>query len=124
MEMLLVFTSIGMDNFESEIWLELRPVLLACIHRRFEAKEQLKILEEVSRKIDWNVKICLSYKGHSDSYQVLSVEGTPTFLLFADGEEIGRVLGKVSPEALIKFVSEKLAQKVSDPEQISFPPLP
>lgn len=119
-----MFTSIGMDNFESEVRLELRPVLVACIHRGFEAKAQLKILEEVSRKIAWNIKICILYKGISDASRVLSVEGTPTFLLYLDGEEIGRILGKVPPEKLIGFVSEKLEQEVGDQEQISFPPLP
>ncbi len=115
-----MYTSIGMDNFESEIGLERRPVLLACIRRGFEAKEQLQILEEVSRKIG-NVKICILYQGLSDAYRVLSVEGTPTFLLYADGEEIGRVLGKVLPGTLIEFVLEKLAQEVSYLEQLSFP---
>ncbi len=105
-----MFCSIDMDNFESEIWLESRPVLLACIHRGFEANEQLKILEAVSTKIAWEVKICLLYKGLSDAYRVLSVEGTPSFLLYIDGEERGRVLGKVPPETLIDFVSQKLEQ--------------
>jgi len=113
-----------MDNFESEIRLELRPVLLACIHRGFEAKEQLKILEAASRKIDQNVKICYLYEGFRHAYRVLTVEGTPTFLLFVDGEEIGRVLGKVAPEVLIEFVSEKLAQEVGDIERLLFPPSP
>ena len=119
--MLRVFTSIGMDNFESEIMLELKPVLLACIHRGFEAKEQLKILEVVSRKIDQNVKICFLYEGFSHAYRALSIEGTPTFLLFVDGEEVGRVLGKVAPEKLIEFVEEKLAQEVGDLERLLSP---
>lgn len=121
MEMLYVFTSIAMDNFESEIRLELRPVLLACIRHGFEAKEQLKILEAVSRKITRNVKICLLYEGLNDAYRVLSVEGTPTFILYLDGEEIGRILGKVSPKVLNEFVVEKLTQVVGDLEQMSFP---
>ena len=116
-----MFTSIAMDNFESEIRLELRPVLLACIRRGFEAKEQLKILEAVSRKIARNVKICLLYEGLNEAYRVLSVEGTPTFILYLDGEEIGRILGKVSPKTLNEFVLEKLTQVVGDLEQISFP---
>jgi len=115
-----VFTSIGIDNFESEIRLEPRPVLLACIHRGFEGREQLKVLEAVSRKIARDVKICLLYEGLSDAYQVLSVEGTPTFLLFVDGEEAGRLLGKVPPETLIGFVLEKLAHGVDALERISF----
>lgn len=116
-----MFTSVGMDNFESEIRLELRPVILACIHRGFEAKEQIKILETVSRKTSWNVKICILYEGVNNSYRELSIEGTPTFLLYVDGEEKGRILGKVTPETLIDFVSEKLTKEVDDLEQISFP---
>jgi len=115
-----VFTSIGMENVESVIRLEQRPVLLACLRRGFEAKAQLKILKEVSGKIG-NVKICLLYEGVSDIFRMLSVEGTPTFLLYVDGEEKGRILGKVLPEMLIELVLEKLAQEVDDQEQISFP---
>ena len=118
-----MFTSVGMDNFESEISLELRPVLLACIRRGFEAKDQLKTLEAVSDKLARKVKICLVYEGISDAYRVLSVEGTPTFLLYVDGEEIGRILGKVLPEKLIEFVLKTLAQEVAELKQISFPPL-
>ena len=115
-----MFTSIGMDNFESEIRLELRPILLACIRRGFEAKEQLKVLEKVSREIDRSVKICVLYEGLSDAYRMLSVEGTPTFLLYFDGEEIGRILGKVAPENLSEYVSEQLGKHMSDLERISF----
>lgn len=115
-----MFTSVGMDNFESEITLELRPVLMACIRRGFEEKEQLKILKAVSSKIARNVKICLVYEGTNDAYRVLSVEGTPTFLLYVDGEEVGRVLGKVNPETLIDFVLENLRQKMGPLEQLSF----
>jgi thioredoxin-related protein len=109
-----------MDNFESEIRLELRPILLACIRRGFESKEQLKVLEQVSSEIDRSVKICIVYEGLSDAYRILSVEGTPTFLLYIDGEEIGRLLGKVAPENLIDFVAEQLGKHMSDLERISF----
>jgi hypothetical protein len=114
-----VFTSIGLDNFESEIRLELRPILLACIRRGFEAKEQHMVLKAVSSEIDRNVKICVLYEGQSDAYRMLSVEGTPTFLLYFNGEEIGRILGKVVPEKLVDFVSEQLGQHMSELERIS-----
>ena len=116
-----MFTSIGMDNFESEISLEMKPVLLACIRRGFEAKEQLKVLETVSRKMAQSVKICLLYDGPNDVYRELSVAGTPTFLIYLGGEEVARVLGKVSPETLVEFVVDKLSQEMTELEQLVNP---
>lgn len=103
-----MFTSIGMDNFEAEIGLEKRPVLLACIRRGFEMSEQIRLLEEVSKKHTHSLKICLLYEGLNEAYRELAVDGTPTFLLFFKGQEKGRMLGKVKMEALSTFILESL----------------
>ena len=109
-----MFTSVGMDNFDSEIRLELKPVLLACIRRGFELREQIDLLEKVSRKYAPNLKICLLFEGLNEVYRALSIEGTPTFLLFFGGEEKGRMLGKVKMETLSTFVFQSLQQELSD----------
>ena len=110
-----MFTSVSMDNFDSEIRLEMKPVLLACIRRGFELREQINLLEKVSRKYAQNLKICLLFEGGNEAYRTLAIEGTPTFLLFLGGEEKGRMLGKVKMETLSTFVFESLQQELSDP---------
>lgn len=110
-----MFTSVGMDNFDSEIRLEMKPVLLACIRRGFELREQIDLLEKVSRKYAHNLKICLLFEGLNEAYRTLAIEGTPTFLLFFRGEEKGRMLGKVKMETLSTFVFKSLQQEVGDP---------
>ena len=45
-----MFTSVGIDNFESEIRLAKKPVLVSCIRRDLELKEQIELLELVSKK--------------------------------------------------------------------------
>ena len=80
-----MFTSVGMDNFDSEIRLEMKPVLLACIRRGYELREQIDLLEKVSRKYAHNLKICLLYEGLNEIYRTLAIEGTPTFILFLGG---------------------------------------
>lgn len=37
------------------------------------------------------------------------IKGVPTFVLFQDGEERGRVVGAQSPDQLIGFIKEHLA---------------
>ena len=110
-----MFTSVGMDNFDSEIRLEMKPVLLACIRRGFELREQIDLLEKVSRKYAHNLKICLLFEGLNEAYRTLAIEGTPTFLLFFGGQEKGRMLGKVKMETLSTFVFESLQQELGDP---------
>ncbi len=109
-----MFTSVGMDNFDSEIRLEMKPVLLACIRRGFELREQIDLLEKISRKYAPNLKICLLYEGLNEVYRTLAIQGTPTFLLFFGGEEKGRMLGKVKVETLNTFVFKSLQQELSD----------
>ena len=110
-----MFTSVGMDNFDSEIRLEMKPVLLACIRRGFELREQIDLLEKVSRKYAHNLKICLLFEGLNEAYRTLAIEGTPTFLLFFGGEEKGRMLGKVKMETLSTFVFKSLQQDLDEP---------
>ncbi len=114
-----MFTSVGMDNFDSEIRLEMKPVLLACIRRGYELREQIDLLEKVSRKYAHNLKICLLFEGLNETYRTLAIEGTPTFILFLGGKEKGRMLGKVKIETLNAFIFESLQQELSDPSALA-----
>jgi hypothetical protein len=102
-----VFITIDTENFESEIITAKNPVLLACIRRDHELKEQLELLEKVSKE-NSKLKICLLHEDFNDIYKILRIEGTPTFLVFLWKEEKGRLLGKVDNTVLDAFIAKSL----------------
>ena len=106
-----MFTSVEMENFESEVKMASKPVLLACIRRGFELREQIELLEMVSEQYAHTIKICIVYEDYNEAYRALNIEGTPTFLMFLEGEEKGRMLGNAKTETLSAFVDEFLQQR-------------
>jgi len=105
----MFITSIRLDNFELEIIEEKRPVLLACLHRYFEFREQTDVLKMVSKEYAESLKVCVLSEDFSRFFsEKFGIEGSPIFLIFNDGEEINRLLGKVDRERLIAFLSQTL----------------
>nr|QIV52802.1 hypothetical protein [uncultured bacterium] len=102
-----MFTTIDTENFESEIITAKDPVLLACIRRDHELKEQLELLENISKE-NSKLKICILHEDFSEIYKILRIEGTPTFLIFLWKEEKGRLLGKVNISVLTSFIAKSL----------------
>lgn len=96
---------IDIDNLESEIMASDNLILLACIPKGFEFKEQIGIVEEISKKYHPFLKACLVAQ---DSIQVLGkkfrIRGTPFFLIFEEGKEKGRLLGGANKKTLIAFL--------------------
>ena len=100
-----MFVSIGMDNFDSEIKAEKRSVLLACIRRDDEFKEQTAVLDNVSKRYGERLKVCLLDEDSFGAFsKKLGIEGTPTFIAFYAGKEKGRMLGKADRETLSSFI--------------------
>ena len=104
-----MFISIGNDNFESEIIKEEKPILAACIHRYFEFKEQIDVLESISKKCGNTLKICLMDDDFIMTFrEKLKINGTPTFLIFNEGKVMDMMLGKVDEDTLMAFVLRAL----------------
>ena len=99
-----MFTTIGADNFDSEILSEKRHVLLAYIRRDYGFKNQIEILEDLSKNYNDTIKICLLDENFARTYKNLEIKGDPTFLVYYEGKEKGRILGKADREKLISFV--------------------
>jgi len=99
-----MFTSIGADNFDSEILSEKKPVILAYIRRDYEYKNQIEFLENVSKEYGDEIKVCLLDEIFARTYKNLEINGDPTFLGYYEGKEKGRILGKADKEKLISFV--------------------
>ena len=114
-----MFTSINLDNFDSEISEEERTVLLAYIRSDYEYKDQTEVLDAVSKKYGDTIKVCLLDENTVDALRErLGIEGDPTFIGFNNGKEKGRLLGKVDAETAISFVSNKLFSDGSEKSKI------
>ena len=103
-----MFELISTDNFESGLLDEKRPVLLACIRRDHEFKEQTEVLERVSKSYGEDLKVCLLDGDFTGACRRLGIEGTPTFLILYEGKEKARMLGKADMETLNSFVLRAL----------------
>jgi hypothetical protein len=106
--MKVMLTSIGIDDFDSEIKAKKRPILLACIRRDYEYKEQAEILESVSERYGDELKVWLLDEDFIGVYRRLGIAGTPTFIIFYEGREKGRMLGKANRKTLSSFILRSL----------------
>lgn len=108
-DIIKMFTTIGADNFDSEITAEKRPVLLAYIVPDFAYRQQLEALESVSKRyFGDSLKICLLNEDFIKSRRHLGIGGSPTFIIFYQGKEKGRKLGKADKESLSSFILQTL----------------
>ena len=96
------FSFVGHDNFDLEVQKEKRTVVLACIHRSVCMIEQIAMLENVIKKFDKKLKVCLVNVDQLKPFMKrLKIEGTPTYLIYKDGREKDRIMGAVDAQALV-----------------------
>jgi thioredoxin-like negative regulator of GroEL len=104
-----------MDNFESEVLREKKPVLLACFYWGADVINQIQVLESVSEKYGEGLKTCLIDVDSLAIFQeALGIEGTPTFLIFDGGREKSRMLGQADGETLTAFIRKSLSCFLDD----------
>ncbi|QJT10571.1 thioredoxin family protein [Oceanidesulfovibrio marinus] len=97
------------SGFEVALKREAGFVLLACLRQEHEMRDQEDSLREVARQYDGQLKVWILDDHGQDKFHVQHrVMGTPTYLLFKNGAEKDRVLGKLSCEGLLEFVSRNL----------------
>ncbi len=106
--------SVEVGHLDSKIRAEKRSVLLAWVHWGFGYKDQVKVLEDLSTKYGDALKVYLLDEGLAEAYKALNINGSPTFVIFHEGKEKGRMLGKVDIDALISFVSGTLPNLQDD----------
>lgn len=108
------FLKIDLDNFESEVVNEWRPVLLACLHLSPDFKQQVEALKGLSKISGEALKVCLLDMDSIGAFrQKLGIAGTPTYLILHRGKEEGRMLGQADRESLTAFVLKTLPQTKS-----------
>jgi thioredoxin-like negative regulator of GroEL len=100
------------QNFEQEVVLEKRPVLLLCMPRDDEFYKQMKILEAVAETHGQALKAGLLEDEFIERFrQDLGIRGTPTFLILVQGKEKARMLGLADQASLTDFISEFSQQR-------------
>lgn len=103
-----VFTLITTQNFVEEVMRSDTPVLLAFLQNGLKDSENEK-LEVLASLLGAGIKICVLDDQFFDEFKFrLHVPGTPTYLLFTDGREVGRLLGRADQATLAEFVSRSV----------------
>jgi len=97
------------NDFENEVLGCDRPVLMACLSRDFRFKEQKEILDSVLEDYGCSLKLCLRDKETLGDFRKFGIEGSPTFIIFHEGKEQGRMLGMVERDSLNSFISRILS---------------
>lgn len=108
----VMVTTIYADSFDSEVLVEKRPVLLACIRRDYDYDEQTGVLGGISNKYGKKLKVCLLDEDSIGAFMKFGIEGSPAFIIFHDGEEKGRMLGKADTQSLSSFVLKTLSRNI------------
>ena len=104
-----MLNSIKPNDFENEVLGYDKPVLMACLSRDFRFKEQKEILDSVLRDYGGSLKVCLRDKDTLGDFRKFGIEGSPTFIIFHEGKEQGRMLGTVEKDRLNSFISRILS---------------
>jgi len=101
--------SIGPENFTAEVILETKPVLLICMAHDDSFSRQLKVVQNVGKKFEKELKVGLVAQDSLEIFKKrLQISGTPTYLLMREGQEISRVLGVSDEETLTHLINQCL----------------
>jgi thioredoxin-like negative regulator of GroEL len=96
---------VDLDNYESEIIKERRPVLLACLLKNYEFTNQIEVLKTVGEVYRRMLNVCLMDEKDSDAFMKrFHIEGTPTYLLLERGRVKDGLLGVTNSETLRSFI--------------------
>lgn len=98
------------DNFIEEVISEERPMLLLCMPSDDDFPSQLRLIQVIAGEHEPWLKVGLLVEAFLESFKMkLGVAGTPTFLVFHDGKEKGRMLGLTDHRGLEEFLLEVVA---------------
>ena len=81
-----------------------QPLLVACVEGDALRQDQELLLKEASLRLKdrMDIRVC-TWAEDRWFMERHKITGTPTYVLFTDGEERDRLLGKSSLEELVKF---------------------
>lgn len=100
---------VGLDDFQKEVLTEVKPVLLLCLSKDKSLQAQMSEIEKIQSEYGRFLKICLLDEDFLGVFmERYNVKGTPTFLIFSDGKERERLLGRVNHQELTRFILQAL----------------
>ena len=100
-----IIITVDLDNFESEIIRESRPVLLACLLKNYEFLNQFEVLRDVAEEYRKKLKVCLMDEKDSEGFmRRFHIEGTPTYLILERGKVRDGLLGVTNAETMRSFI--------------------
>ena len=101
--------TIDLYNFTSEILRAEAPILLAGIRRGSAFKQQVETVERLADqyllKIDFRLLAQDSIRAFGAAF---NINGTPFFIVFHSGKQIGRLLGSADHKKLKSFLRKIL----------------
>ncbi len=91
--------------FEMELNGPGEPLLVAFLKRNERFAEQAETMEQICRTHRRQVRCYLFDADYLDTaMERFSVKGTPTFLLFKQGQEVNRLIGESDKATLDEFI--------------------
>lgn len=105
-------TCLGFDNFNREVTRQDQILFLLCMPQNRDFPEQVQALVECCRRFNGRLTPGVLDEAFIEPFRCrYEVRGTPTFLIFNAGNELDRLLGLHSSEALTRFAEETLGSK-------------
>lgn len=93
------------NNFQREILDEKKPVLVLCSDYDSDLPAVLSVLDDFTRTLNGGLKVGVLAEEFTKPFQEsFRVIGTPTFLLFDQGRERGRLLGQTDTATLTDWM--------------------
>jgi hypothetical protein len=83
--------------------------LFAYIRRDYDFKNQTDVLKNILKSLRNDIKIYLLNEESVAAIDWLDIGGSPTFVLFYNGTEKGRLLGKTDEKTLTGFLTKHLS---------------
>ncbi len=102
--------TIAATDFDPEIIKIQKFILFAYIRRDYDFKSQTDVLKNVSKDLRDDMKIYLLDEETVNTFDWLDLGGSPTFILFYNGTEKGRLLGKADIKTLTVFLKKHLRE--------------
>lgn len=107
-------------NFKNHVLQSRKPVLLLCMSSRQMLPEQVDALRQhIADNYDGDISICALEEDFMHAFkQMYGVNGSPVFILFQKGKEIGRMLGIADPGHLSAFLTRYLPEAGDNPLEV------
>ncbi len=101
---------VAVTDFDPGIIKKEKFVLLAYIYRGYDYKNQTDVLKNVLKSLRNNIKTYVLNEASVSTFDWLDIGGSPTFILFYNGTEKGRLLGKIDKKTLAVFLTTHLSE--------------